>query len=444
MEESIEYFTKNTLDFRYNKKPQRNNFNFSSTELKRHSDLPLKLIPIRIDLEHEGLRLKDVFTWNLNETLVTPEQFAYQLAIDMELMNVQFIQLIADSIREQVIAYAAAVEDDSIIMKDYDTIEDLDNTSQIGESKQNQSNNSNSAMTIEEAKEVRSNGHQIGQIPGEDPIASNGYQHQNGLRDYGDDKQEFMGYGDIRIVVKIDVHVGAVYVRDQFEWPLFDHQMTPEQFTETLVRELRIGGEFIPLIAHSIREQVVTARLNYGEAIEASDYVGPRDEEEWECTLRALNDTEIGLLAKEEDRNVRRMRRQRAQFSNLRVRYRPSNTEAATTLMTPSNSTQFQTPIPAHFFPNPFSMDTIVDTPVSSLKHPSSFIKQLEEVKDSNDLSVKFENFNTTQVSDSQSQPEINSIPELVKKQLEMIKQPYTGPTTPPLTSDSPLIRIFR
>lgn len=34
------------------------------------------LVPIRLDMEIEGQKLRDTFTWNKNESLITPEQFA--------------------------------------------------------------------------------------------------------------------------------------------------------------------------------------------------------------------------------------------------------------------------------------------------------------------------------------------------------------------------------
>jgi hypothetical protein len=46
-----------------------------------------------------------------------------------------------------------------------------------------------------------------------------------------------------------------VHLRDRFEWDL-SSKVTPEQFAEILVAELSLGGEFVTLIAHSIREQI--------------------------------------------------------------------------------------------------------------------------------------------------------------------------------------------
>ena len=41
------------------------------------------LVPIRIDLELEGQKIRDTFTWNKNEQLITPEIFAEILCDDL-------------------------------------------------------------------------------------------------------------------------------------------------------------------------------------------------------------------------------------------------------------------------------------------------------------------------------------------------------------------------
>jgi hypothetical protein len=38
----------------------------SKSQLLQIADTTVKLVPIRIDLEYDGVRLKDTFTWNLN------------------------------------------------------------------------------------------------------------------------------------------------------------------------------------------------------------------------------------------------------------------------------------------------------------------------------------------------------------------------------------------
>jgi SNF5 / SMARCB1 / INI1 len=40
-----------------------------------------------------------------------------------------------------------------------------------------------------------------------------------------------------------------VYLRDQFEWPLFTtSSVTPENFAYVMSAELGIGGEFVPVV----------------------------------------------------------------------------------------------------------------------------------------------------------------------------------------------------
>jgi len=63
------------------------------------------LVPIRLDMEIEGQKLRDTLTWNKNETLITPEQFAEILCDDLDLNPLTFVPAIAQSIRQQVDAF---------------------------------------------------------------------------------------------------------------------------------------------------------------------------------------------------------------------------------------------------------------------------------------------------------------------------------------------------
>ncbi len=46
---------------------------------------PVDLVPIRLDIEKDGYKIKDTFTWNRAEGVVTPKAFAMQLCLDEEL-----------------------------------------------------------------------------------------------------------------------------------------------------------------------------------------------------------------------------------------------------------------------------------------------------------------------------------------------------------------------
>lgn len=89
------------------------------------------LVPIRLDIDIEGQKLRDCFTWNKNgtfnlnivlylsennqltlfvETLITPETFAEVLCDDLDLSPMQFVPAIAQAIRNQVKQYTTESE----------------------------------------------------------------------------------------------------------------------------------------------------------------------------------------------------------------------------------------------------------------------------------------------------------------------------------------------
>ncbi|KAJ8043062.1 SWI/SNF-related matrix-associated actin-dependent regulator of chromatin subfamily B member 1 [Holothuria leucospilota] len=63
------------------------------------------LVPIRLDMEIEGQKLRDTFTWNKNEQLISPEIFAEILCDDLDLPPANFVPAISQAIRTQVEAY---------------------------------------------------------------------------------------------------------------------------------------------------------------------------------------------------------------------------------------------------------------------------------------------------------------------------------------------------
>lgn len=68
------------------------------------------LVPIRLDMEFEGQKLRDCFTWNKNENLITPEQFAEIICDDLDLNPLSFVGPIAQSIRQQIDAFPSSTD----------------------------------------------------------------------------------------------------------------------------------------------------------------------------------------------------------------------------------------------------------------------------------------------------------------------------------------------
>ncbi|XP_050521124.1 SWI/SNF-related matrix-associated actin-dependent regulator of chromatin subfamily B member 1 isoform X2 [Daktulosphaira vitifoliae] len=84
--------------------------------IHENANLTELLVPIRLDMEIEGQKLRDTFTWNKNESLITPEQFAEVLCDDLDLNPLPFVPAIAQSIRQQIEAF----QNDNILDEQHD------------------------------------------------------------------------------------------------------------------------------------------------------------------------------------------------------------------------------------------------------------------------------------------------------------------------------------
>jgi SWI/SNF-related matrix-associated actin-dependent regulator of chromatin subfamily B member 1 len=150
-----------------------------------------ELVPIRLDIEWDKIRLRDTFTWNLHDRVVNIELFAHQLVEDMNLDPSQcgtLVHEIVRNIQEQISEYHPHVF-----------------------------------------------------IP-EEPL---------------DPTLPYFAYknDEMRIIIKLNITIGANTLVDQFEWDINNVTNQPEEFAALMTRDLGLTGEFTTAIAHSIREQ---------------------------------------------------------------------------------------------------------------------------------------------------------------------------------------------
>lgn len=111
---------------------KKNNFFYSVLDLKNISEIDEILVPVRLDIDVDSVKLRDRFLWNMNgkikgvtwivkretigitpfflEQYLTPEKFGEMLCDDLELPHSRFIQPIADSIRAQVLDFESFSE----------------------------------------------------------------------------------------------------------------------------------------------------------------------------------------------------------------------------------------------------------------------------------------------------------------------------------------------
>ena len=163
----------------------------SRKELAKQSEQLDELVPIRLDIEWEKIRLRDTFTWNIHDRVVPPDIFAEQLVEDFKLPLDQcapLIQQVRLSLQEQIRDFHPQVFID------------------------------------EEALDPH--------LP---------------YHAYKDD--------EMRIAIKLNITIGQHTLVDQFEWEINNPMNSPEDFAKQMTRDLSLSGEFTTAIAHSIREQ---------------------------------------------------------------------------------------------------------------------------------------------------------------------------------------------
>ena len=119
---------------------------------------------------------------------------------------------------------------------------------------------------------------------------------------------------DQRVLIKLNIHVGNISLVDQFEWDLNEKNCTPEQFSLKLCSELGLGGEFVTAISYSIRGQLSWHQKAYSMSDQSLSTIEfpfrPQNEaDQFSPFLETLTDAEMEKKIRDQDRNIRRMRR---------------------------------------------------------------------------------------------------------------------------------------
>ncbi|CAE6370089.1 unnamed protein product [Rhizoctonia solani] len=187
---------------------------------------PLELlVPIRLEIDNDHYRLRDTFTWNLNDQTISPEIFAQCLCDDYQIQSNTVVQAVAKSIAEQLQEHRTHIVEPASGPKRDEMRGELTEKSEDWWAKWRR-------REVEDAIDVD-----------EEP-------------EDGDKDNEKEANEELRVLVKVDVIVGTMNLTDQFEWDINDPHNSPEEFAEVYCKELGLGGEFKTAVAHSIREQV--------------------------------------------------------------------------------------------------------------------------------------------------------------------------------------------
>ncbi|KAI0118841.1 hypothetical protein GGR51DRAFT_497857 [Nemania sp. FL0031] len=160
-------------------------------DMKQQAEQHEELVPIRLDVDYDKIKLRDTFTWNLHERLVRPDLFALQLIKDMGL-ELPMSQPIYDEVLKQLLEQLNDFY--PFVFSDEDALDP--------------------------------------ELP------------------YSAWKND-----EMRILVKLNITIGQHTLVDQFEWEINNPLNSPEEFAASMSKDLALSGEFTTAIAHCIREQ---------------------------------------------------------------------------------------------------------------------------------------------------------------------------------------------
>lgn len=149
------------------------------------------LVPIRLEIDLDKIKFRDTFTWNLHDRVVSIDIFAQQLVEDFG-----FEGPAANHVLEQI-----------------------------------------RFQMTEQLQDF--------------------YPHVHVEEDALDPELPYHAYknDEMRIVIRLNITIGAHTLVDQFEWDINNPLNSPEEFAYHMAHDLSLSGEFITAIAHCIREQ---------------------------------------------------------------------------------------------------------------------------------------------------------------------------------------------
>lgn len=344
----------------------------AKTDMQNYAqtELPLTLIPIRIDLDiaaftpnpplpmPQGVgfgqidstlpiyraqettvpyRLKDIFLWNLHETLTTTDHFAQTMVQELDLPNRgQLANEISKQIRTQLEEYAGIALHPLFHPPQAPATNDS-----VTAVKQEQPGLDVAATpTSGNATPMRSSGIQLnGFSTLNRPTEGSSSQHITALATAIQPGSDDFNPDDMyRCIITLSINLSNHLYTDKFEWSLLHPPGTAEIFAKQTCADLGLPGEWVPAMTHAIYEAVLRLKK---EACESGGLIGgygseiPNDAahgadagwrydpehlaDEWEPKVEQLSKEEIEKREGDRERQIRRLRRETARFSSSTI-----------------------------------------------------------------------------------------------------------------------------
>ncbi|RKF55842.1 SWI/SNF chromatin-remodeling complex subunit snf5 [Erysiphe neolycopersici] len=353
--------------------------------------LPLTLIPIRIDLDipsfiptaplplPQGIpfskidsslpvyrspemtvpyRLKDIFLWNLHETLTTTDQFAQTLVQDLDLPNRgQLANEISKQIRTQLEEYAGVALHPLFHPQQSSGSNGVSTQKSDASLRDVLANPASNGVTTPSKNDKTSANRTSNSKCFETASVNEKVTTSASASLVSNDSNEFNPDDMYRCIVSLSINLSNHLYSDKFEWSLLHPPGTAEIFAKQTCADLGLHREWVPVIAHAIYESVLRLKK---EACESGGLVGAYGGEipneaahgaeagwrydnenladEWEPRVEQLTREEIEKREGDRERQIRRVRRETARFSS-------SSAMIGLTPQASDNRTYFDEPI---------------------------------------------------------------------------------------------------
>ncbi|KAF4594764.1 snf5/smarcb1/ini1 [Ophiocordyceps camponoti-floridani] len=341
--------------------------------------LPLTLIPIRIDLDVPSFvpppafpppnpnavdpslpqyrpgemtvpyKLRDIFCWNLHETLITTDQFAQVLAQDLDLPNrAVAVAEISKQIRTQLEEYAGVA-----LHPLFHTVQQQQQQQQQRQQQRHQQQQpqppsqppasvagspASLARGAPSRPETPATPYLLAGRPSVTAEATPMPADDVNDDDDDDDDDDLNPDDAYRCIITLNVNLSSTLYTDKFEWSLLHPPGTAEAFAKVTCADLGLAGEWVPAMTHAIYEAVLRLKK---EACEAGGIVtgwgGPQQDvpndaangaeagwrydpehlaDDWEPKVELLSKEEMEKREGDRERQIRRLRRETARFSS--------------------------------------------------------------------------------------------------------------------------------
>lgn len=346
--------------------------NRSDLNNQAQAAMPVTLIPIRIDVDipaflpsapyplPRGLtqpppqmdpalyrtgemtvpyKLRDIFLWNLHETMITTDQFALSLVQDLDLPNHAAVAgEISKQIRTQLEEYAG------VALHPLFHSEDKEPTNGNGAAPQSSFRDTPAtpATPLHNSTRVPDTPFRNGLDTGLDTPSKGGRSQVPEITASATpvpaDSDDLNHDDTYRCIVSLNINLSSQLYTDKFEWSLLHPPGTAEAFAKITCSDLGLAGEWVPALTHAIYEAVLRLKK---EACEAGGLVTgwgamgadfPNDAahsadagwrydpehlaDEWEPKVEVLSTEEIEKREVDRERQIRRLRRETARFSS--------------------------------------------------------------------------------------------------------------------------------